>query len=74
VTDQAARSKGIGGELFNWCVEFARQERCDQLHLDSGVQRFNAHRFYLQKRMRISSHHFQMVLDPAPGSRSRSVK
>ncbi|MGZ5023946.1 MAG: GNAT family N-acetyltransferase, partial [Chthoniobacterales bacterium] len=31
------------------------------LTLDSGVQRFDAHRFYLMKRMKISSHHF--VLD-----------
>jgi hypothetical protein len=32
------------------------------LHLDSGVRRFDAHRFYLNKRMNISSHHFSMVL------------
>jgi GNAT superfamily N-acetyltransferase len=62
VTDQAARSEGYGGELFDWCVDFARREGCDQLHLDSGVQRFDAHRFYLHKRMRISSHHFALAL------------
>ncbi|MGZ5001726.1 MAG: GNAT family N-acetyltransferase, partial [Chthoniobacterales bacterium] len=31
--------------------------------LDSGVQRFDAHRFYLMKRMKISSHHFSLELD-----------
>jgi GNAT superfamily N-acetyltransferase len=65
-TDEAARSRGLGGELFDWCVEFARREDCQQLHLDSGVQRFDAHRFYLRKRMRISSHHFKMIFDPPP--------
>jgi GNAT superfamily N-acetyltransferase len=62
VTDAAARSAGLGGELFDWCVAFARREGCAQLHLDSGVHRFDAHRFYLRKRMRIASHHFRLEL------------
>ena len=31
----------------------------------TGVQRFAAHRFYLQQRMRIASHHFALEL-PRP--------
>jgi GNAT superfamily N-acetyltransferase len=62
VTDERARSRGFGGELFDWCIAFARGEGCRELHLDSGVQRFGAHRFYLEKRMRISSHHFALDL------------
>ena len=54
------RSKGYGGALFDWLVSYARESGCDQLHLDSGVQRFRAHRFYLMKRMSIDSHHFGM--------------
>jgi hypothetical protein len=38
-------SKGYGGALFDWLVEHAREHDCDQFHLDSGVQRFRAHRF-----------------------------
>lgn len=56
------RSRGHGGALFDWLVEHARSLSCDQLHLDSGVQRFEAHRFYLRKRMDITSHHFVMKL------------
>jgi GNAT superfamily N-acetyltransferase len=52
------RSKGYGGALFDWLVEYAKSEGCDQFHLDSGVQRFAAHRFYLTKRMLIEAHHF----------------
>jgi GNAT superfamily N-acetyltransferase len=62
VVDQAVRSQGYGQHLFEWLVEFARQHDCSQLHLDSGVQRFNAHRFYLQQRMNIASHHFSLKL------------
>jgi GNAT superfamily N-acetyltransferase len=56
------RSKGYGGALFDWLVEHARENSCDEFHLDSGVQRFRAHRFYLIKRMEIRAHHFDLKL------------
>jgi GNAT superfamily N-acetyltransferase len=56
------RSKGYGGALFDWLVEYARAEGCDELHLNSRVQRFDAHRFYLNKRMFIECHHFALKL------------
>ncbi len=62
VSKEGARSKGYGGQLFDWLVEYARGEGCDQFHLDSGVQRFAAHRFYLAKRMSIEAHHFGLKL------------
>lgn len=57
------RSKGYGGALFDWLVEYARGHGCAQLHLDSRVQRFAAHRFYLNKRMIIECHHFSLDLE-----------
>jgi GNAT superfamily N-acetyltransferase len=62
VTDAACRSSGQGQRLFDWLVAFAREHGCDELHLDSGVQRFDAHRFYLRNRMKIASHHFSLRL------------
>ena len=56
------RSQGDGSKLFNWLVEYARAQNCYQLTLDSGVQRFAAHRFYLRHRMEITSHHFTLKL------------
>ena len=56
------RSKGYGGEIFNWLIDYARTENCQQLTLDSGVQRFAAHRFYLRQRMEITSHHFTILI------------
>lgn len=62
VTDNENRSKGYGDKLFDFLVDYAKKEKCQALHLDSGVQRFDAHRFYFRKRMIISSHHFCLVL------------
>jgi GNAT superfamily N-acetyltransferase len=62
VTASKSRSRGYGDALFDWLVEYARSQGCRHLHLDSGVQRFRAHAFYLRKRMRISSHHFALAL------------
>lgn len=62
VTDESARSLGDGGALFDWLVAEARAAGCEKLDLDSGVQRFAAHRFYLTKRMIIASHHFSLEL------------
>lgn len=62
VTDEAIRGSGTAKALFEWLVSEAKKKGCGQLHLDSGVQRHRAHRFYLDRGMIISSHHFQMLL------------
>ena len=56
------RSKGYGGELFDWFVDFAKGEDCRQIKLVSHVKRFDAHRFYLNKKMIIEAHYFSMTL------------
>ncbi|MCA9244631.1 MAG: GNAT family N-acetyltransferase [Phycisphaerales bacterium] len=63
VTTERGRSHGFGGALLGWLFEHARRMRCDQVHLDSGVQRFGAHRFYLRNGMDITSHHFAIRLE-----------
>ncbi len=62
VTRDSDRSRGYGAALFEWMVDYAREQTCDYLSLDSGVQRFGAHRFYLRRGMDITSHHFQLKL------------
>ncbi|HVQ38926.1 MAG TPA: GNAT family N-acetyltransferase [Pyrinomonadaceae bacterium] len=64
VAKAGERSKGYGGRLFDWLVNHAQEKRCDQVHLDSAVHRFDAHRFYLSKRMNIEGHHFGFKLPP----------
>ena len=62
VTDADARSSGHGEALLNWLVAYAREQGCAAFELDSGVQRYEAHRFYLLNGMVISSHHFRLKL------------
>jgi GNAT superfamily N-acetyltransferase len=64
VTGEADRSRGFGGKLLDWLIEQAREHGCENLELDSGVQRFDAHRFYFSKRMSISSYHFRIKIEP----------
>ena len=61
VTAERHRSEGAGARMIEWLKSRARQLGCNQLHLDSGVQRFAAHRFYLRERFDISSHHFSIT-------------
>ncbi len=62
VVDETVRSQQYGQHLFDWLVEYAKSHGCQQLSLDSGVQRFDAHRFYFRQRMNISSYHFSLSL------------
>lgn len=62
VTTASRRSRGHGRALFRWLVQRARDAGCRYLELDSGVQRFEAHRFYLREGMQIRSHHFSLPL------------
>ncbi len=62
ITDTESRSKGYGGALLDWLIDYAKSQGCEQFELDSGVQRAGAHRFYFSKRMEISSYHFSLKL------------
>lgn len=62
VSSESSRGQGFGSKLFDWLVDLARESGCEQFHLDSGVHRFVAHRFYLHKGMDITSHHFALKL------------
>jgi GNAT superfamily N-acetyltransferase len=62
VSADGDRSKGYGGKLFDWILDFAREQKCNHVRLLSGVQRFDAHRFYLRKRMNIEAHYFNLKL------------
>ena len=62
VTDKNSRSKGYGKTLLDWLTNEAKQKQCDQLHLDSGIQRVDAHRFYERESMKFASKHFSLML------------
>ena len=58
ITNQKHRSHGFGKLLLSWLHDEARKKQCDQLHLDSGVQRKDAHRFYEREGMTFASQHY----------------
>ncbi|MBD2353568.1 GNAT family N-acetyltransferase [Tolypothrix sp. FACHB-123] len=62
VTQERNRSVGYGSNLLNWLIDYAKANSCQQLHLDSGVQRFAAHRFYFKHRLEIRAYHFTIDL------------
>jgi GNAT superfamily N-acetyltransferase len=62
VSDDTQRSRGHGAKLLAWLIQEARVHGCDVFELDSGVQRFDAHRFYFRERMKISAYHFTLPL------------
>ena len=63
VTDKNSRSKGYGGKLFDWILNYAKQNECDQIRLVSGVLRDNAHKFYLNKGMTFEAKYFSLNID-----------
>jgi GNAT superfamily N-acetyltransferase len=63
VTREAYHGQGHAAALMLWLVDEAARLGCDQLHLDSGVHRHTAHRFYLNQGMRITAYHFARELD-----------
>nr|WP_281278936.1 GNAT family N-acetyltransferase [Paenibacillus kobensis] len=62
ITDSNTRSRGYAKLLFDWLEQQAKEAGCGQLHLDSGAQRHDAHRFYLNRKMIIAAYHFQQTL------------
>lgn len=66
VTIPDEKRQGYGGQLLRWVVAHARSQGCDAVHLDSGYQRHDAHRLYLNTGFTLSSHHFALSLkEPA---------
>jgi GNAT superfamily N-acetyltransferase len=62
VTAAHARKKGYAGILFDKLVDIAKENNIKTIHLNSHHQRFDAHRFYLNKKMKIIAHHFRIEL------------
>ena len=62
VTHPDARGHGYAGQLLDYVKNLAIEHNLDAVHLDSGHQRFDAHRLYLNKGYQINSHHFALKL------------
>jgi GNAT superfamily N-acetyltransferase len=58
VTHSMHRKKGYAGMLMKWMIQYAKENGYDHFSLDSGHQRKDAHRLYLNHGLDITAHHF----------------
>jgi GNAT superfamily N-acetyltransferase len=58
VTDEKRRSGGVGRALLGHLEKKAQGADFDNLSLDSGTQRQQAHKFYFREGMVVTSFHF----------------
>lgn len=58
VTHSNHRKKGYAGMLMKWMIQYAKENKYDHFSLDSGHQRKDAHRLYLNHGLDITAHHF----------------
>lgn len=57
ITSESCRGRGYGTLLLNHVLNFAKENNCSQIHLDSGYNRNTAHRCF-----DLVAHHFSMKL------------
>ena len=58
ITHPEYRGQGYAGQLLDWLKNYAKDNRYDHVSLDSGFQRKDAHRLYLNKGLEVESLHF----------------
>lgn len=63
ITHPNFQKQGYGTELLQWAEEIAREHHCQEIHLDSGYQRYAAHRLYLNKGFELSCHHLAKTVN-----------
>jgi len=58
VTNERQRSSGVGRALLSYLERKARAASLENLALDSGTQRQQAHKFYFREGMVVTAFHF----------------
>jgi GNAT superfamily N-acetyltransferase len=62
ITHPDKKRLGLGGALIDWLIAEGKSHLCDEIHLDTGFQRFDAHRLYLNKGFQLNCHHMARTL------------
>ncbi|MBI1773279.1 MAG: GNAT family N-acetyltransferase [Burkholderiales bacterium] len=57
ITHPQKKNAGLGSALMEWVKQQAKILNCNELHLDTGYQRHDAHRLYLNNGFDLSCHH-----------------
>jgi GNAT superfamily N-acetyltransferase len=62
ITHPERKRLGLGGALLDWLIEEGKRRNCDEIHLDTGFSRHDAHRLYLNKGFKLGCHHLSLQL------------
>jgi GNAT superfamily N-acetyltransferase len=57
ITLPSKKRAGLGGALLDWLSGQRKLLDCDEIHLDTGFARHDAHRLYLNKGFTLNCHH-----------------
>lgn len=62
IVDESQREKGIGTKLFRYAKNFAKENGCVQIELETSLWRKRAHAFYEREGMVFDHAYFTMKL------------
>jgi hypothetical protein len=62
ITDKSVKSIDAAKALLDFVKIYAKQQKCTSIHLDSSIERKEAHKFYLKEDMKIDSYHFSFKI------------
>ncbi|KAB2834901.1 MAG: GNAT family N-acetyltransferase [Caedimonadaceae bacterium] len=62
ITKASSRGKGYGSALLSHAIDEAKRKGCDEVHLDTGYERYDAHRAYLKHGFQLNCHHLSLKL------------
>lgn len=63
ITHPEQKRSGLGSALLDWLLAQGKRLGCNEAHLDTGHQRHDAHRLYLNKGFLLSCHHMSVKLE-----------
>jgi len=63
ITSPEARGIGFGTHLIKWLMQEAKSQKCEGIHLDTGIDQSDSHRLYLNLGMKIDCLHLSMKFD-----------
>ncbi len=62
ITKEHVRGRGYANLLLEYIDEQAKKLSCNEIHLDTGYQRYDAHRLYLKNGFKLICHHLSKSL------------
>ena len=64
ITSHNYRNNSCGSKLLNYAINRATELNCNEVHLDTGYTRHDAHKLYLKHGLQLNCHHLALKLRP----------